>query len=99
MSERDPLLVERAKTHGSFKQNAIISQRLKQIIRAEFKEYEIMPVEFKEALDMICLKLSRIGSGQAKFKDHWDDIAGYAKLAAEACPTYQPGGITYVDRP
>ena len=35
---------------------------------------------------MIALKLSRILSGQSNFKDHWDDIAGYAKLASEACP-------------
>jgi len=34
---------------------------------------------------MIALKLSRILSGQADFKDHWDDIAGYAKLASEVC--------------
>ena len=34
---------------------------------------------------MIALKLSRILSGQSNFKDHWDDIAGYAKLGSEAC--------------
>jgi hypothetical protein len=34
---------------------------------------------------MIALKLSRILSGQANFKDHWNDIAGYAKLGSEAC--------------
>jgi hypothetical protein len=44
-----------------------------------------MPDAQIEALDMIALKLSRILSGQANFKDHWDDIAGYAKLGAEAC--------------
>ena len=60
-----------------------ISQQLKHI----FAEHII--VNFKpeqiEALDMIALKLSRILSGQANFRDHWDDIAGYAKLASEAC--------------
>ena len=84
ISQRDPLLEERQKTHGPFAQNAQISQRLKMIFfdrgpRAQFH------VVHAEALDMIALKLSRILSGQANFKDHWADIAGYAKLAEEAC--------------
>lgn len=79
---RDPLLVEREKTHGSFKQNAEKSQQLKLI----FHRYEGgMCMIHREALDMIALKISRILSGQANFKDHWDDIAGYAKLGSEAC--------------
>lgn len=83
MSERDPLLQERAKTHGSFKQNAELSQTLK----LYFRNGGTAPqrAEQREALDMIALKISRILSGQAHFKDHWDDIAGYAKLGAEAC--------------
>jgi hypothetical protein len=44
-----------------------------------------MDVRHKEALDMIALKLSRILSGQANFKDHWLDLSGYSLLAAEAC--------------
>jgi hypothetical protein len=83
MSDRDPLLAEREKTHGSFKTNAEISQQLKHI----FHEHII--VNFKseqvEALDMIALKLSRILSGQANFKDHWRDLSGYSLLAMEAC--------------
>lgn len=80
---RDPLLMEREKTHGSFERNAIISQAIKDI----FKKYHDYPMHVAqvEALDMIALKISRILSGQSSFKDHWDDIAGYAKLASEAC--------------
>jgi hypothetical protein len=84
MTNRDPLLQERHKTHGSFKTNAIISQQIKHC----FHTYGKYPTEnpiYCEALDMIALKLSRILSGQANFKDHWDDIAGYAKLGSEAC--------------
>lgn len=81
--ERDPLLQEREKTHGSFEKNAAISQELKHIIHVRSKDIE--SPSHREALDMIALKLSRILSGQADFKDHWDDIAGYAKLASEAC--------------
>ena len=80
---RDALLVERQKTHGSFETNAAISQRLKGVM------YDMGTKPSNsihcEALEMIALKLSRICSGQASFKDHWDDIAGYAKLGSEAC--------------
>jgi hypothetical protein len=31
---------------------------------------------------MIALKLSRILSGKPDEQDHWDDIAGYARLAS-----------------
>jgi len=80
---RDPLLEEREKTHGSFIHNADISQSIKAIFVKEGQRD--MGSIHAEALDMIALKLSRILSGQANFKDHWDDIAGYAKLASEAC--------------
>lgn len=80
---REPLLNERQKTHGSFKDNARISQTLKATLYTNGAD-KLEDVH-KEALDMIALKLSRILSGQAMVKDHWDDIAGYAKLGAEIC--------------
>lgn len=82
-ASRPPLLVERQKTHGNFADNARISQKLKSLFgyhgNPDFSDVH------KEALDMIALKISRILSGQAAIKDHWDDIAGYAKLGAEIC--------------
>lgn len=36
----------------------------------------------REALDMIVHKMHRILSGAPDYEDHWDDIAGYADLAA-----------------
>lgn len=91
MTERDPILTEREKTHGSFAKNAKYSQHLKNVFRnlegpfVGESSYRKLSSVHREALDMIALKLSRILSGQADFKDHWDDIAGYAKLASEAC--------------
>jgi len=81
--DRDPLLQEREKTHGSFQRNAEISIKLKLLFN-DFGADRFKYVH-QEALGMIALKLSRILSGQANFKDHWDDIAGYAKLGSEAC--------------
>lgn len=76
------LTEERGKTHGDFSDNARVSQLLKAVINSENSP---MNDEQREAIDMICLKLSRIASGQADYRDHWDDIAGYAHLAAESC--------------
>lgn len=72
------LTQERGTTHGSFADNARISQELKAVIHCE---NAYMTAVQREAVDMICMKLSRIASGHADFKDHWDDIAGYAHLA------------------
>ncbi len=80
---RPRILQERESTHGDFRVNARVSQALKELFWAEHVG-DLCPVH-KECLDMIALKLSRILSGQANFKDHWDDVAGYAQLASEAC--------------
>lgn len=83
MTERPALLQDRQKTHGDFRENAMISQQLKDIFDGYgIDQYDVV---HREALDMIALKLSRILSGQSGFKDHWADIAGYAQLAMEAC--------------
>lgn len=78
---RDPILVEREKTHGSFSINATYWNRFLHAIEGA----PVMDAEQTLAMHMIFVKLSRILGGQAGHKDHWDDIAGYAKLGAEAC--------------
>lgn len=89
VAAREPLLEERQKTHGNFDENARISQSLKVHWNAKRNNIYGVPMQLcdvhLEALDMIALKISRILSGQASVKDHWDDIAGYAKLGAEVC--------------
>lgn len=80
--ERDPLLQERESTHGSFSNTASIAQSIKRIIRNSNRQTNNAQ---EEALDLIATKIARILSGKANTKDHWDDIAGYAKLGAEAC--------------
>lgn len=39
----------------------------------------------REALEMIVHKIGRIISGNPHFRDHWADIAGYAKLVENMC--------------
>ena len=84
MPDRDPLLVEREKIHGSFEVNATIAQRIKDTYT--IGKYRVLDSRQREALDLIATKIGRILSGDHNHKDHWDDIAGYAHLGAEACP-------------
>ena len=78
------LLGERERTHGPFSENARISQDFKQYVYT--KANPPRRAEHRESMDQICLKIARILSGDADFKEHWEDIAGYAILAANACP-------------
>lgn len=78
------LLNERQKTHGSFEVHANNTQMLKDVMHASAKWHEL-DNRHKEALDMIVHKIGRIMAGNAYFNDHWDDIAGYAKLGSQAC--------------
>jgi Domain of unknown function (DUF6378) len=78
----EAILTERRQTHGSFDQNAGLSQGLKALMRSS-PGWPTMSDVQREALDCIALKLSRILSGQADYRDHWDDIAGYARLASK----------------
>lgn len=78
------LLAERAKTHGSFEVHANITQTLKTALRAHLDD-KVISSRHLEALDMILHKIGRIVAGNPEYKDHWDDIAGYARLASDAC--------------
>ena len=82
--QTEHLLSERGTTHGSFTDNAHYAQRLRELWRSS-PAWTSMPKEHREALDQMAGKFSRILSGQSSFRDHFDDIAGYATLAAEAC--------------
>jgi hypothetical protein len=103
MTNTEQLLNQRGTTHGSFELNAEVSQRIKGLYDHYDPQRNLCDVH-REALDVIALKLSRILSGQASFKDHWDDIAGYATLASRACAPLaevatKPGGVTMVRTP
>lgn len=82
---RDPLLVEREKTHGSFEKTAAIAQAIKTVYESYGYHTKLPKSGQAEALDMIASKIARILAGNPDEKDHWDDIAGYAKLGSEAC--------------
>lgn len=81
-SPTDALLIERSATHGDFSVHAAATCALKDIM-ATFDNWQRLDVTQREALDMIAHKIGRILAGDPNFKDHWDDIAGYARLVAQ----------------
>jgi hypothetical protein len=80
------LLNERGKTHGDFSVHASMTQALKDQMGKGFGWGKLTDYE-RESLEMIAHKIGRILAGNPHFKDHWDDIAGYAKLVADRCPS------------
>lgn len=82
--QTNELLEARQQTHGDFSQNAIYGQELRTIFRSSPRWPQIPPIQ-REALDNMATKLSRILSGQGDCAEHWEDLAGYSKLALEAC--------------
>lgn len=71
------ILDEREKTHGDFMDTSAVSQQLKRYIASWNRD---LPDYQQEALDMICVKIARILSGDCTAPDHWLDVCGYAQL-------------------
>ncbi len=79
-------LAERGSRYGEFHNHSFITQALKQQ-SSDFllgMDKQLSPAH-QEALDMIFHKIGRILNGDPNYKDSWHDIAGYAKLAEDAC--------------
>ena len=80
----EDLLVERGKTHGDYAEHAAITQRIKRAFGDDHHISKLNDMQI-ESLEMIAHKIGRILAGDPDFRDHWDDIAGYAKLIADRC--------------
>ena len=77
MSDIKSILTERGKTHGDYAQHAATTQCLKSVMRNTRNWGDLTPSQ-TECLEMIAHKIGRILNGDPDYKDHWDDIAGYA---------------------
>ena len=77
----EEIIAEREKTHGPYSKKARIIQELKEIMHGSAGWHALSDVQ-KESLDMIVHKIGRVLSGDPNHADHWDDIAGYAKLVS-----------------
>jgi recombinational DNA repair protein RecT len=78
----EDILQQRRATHGDFKDHAQVTQEIKRAM-ARSRNREKLTCWQREALEMEAHKIGRILSGDPNHKDHWDDMAGYAKLVAD----------------
>jgi hypothetical protein len=78
LTSTDKLISERQKTHGLFAEQARLAQALKDIFRCAPNWVLLSPAQ-REGLDMNANKVARILAGDPSFKDHWQDISGYAE--------------------
>ena len=84
MTDTKELLAERGKTHGDYSKQAAKACELRRAIATGDRTVALSDVQL-DALNMICVKMSRIVCGNPNEPDHWRDIAGYATLVAERC--------------
>jgi hypothetical protein len=77
----EEILNEREETHGKFEDHAAITDVIKFDMQ-QSSNWSTLGSMKREALDMIAHKIGRILAGNPNVKDHWDDIAGYAKLVS-----------------
>lgn len=80
------LVTSREETHGNYADVSRIAQSIKQIISYECsmridRDQKPLFLAHVESLEMIAVKIGRIIAGDPTFQDHWDDIAGYARIA------------------
>jgi hypothetical protein len=76
------ILEERGESYGSFEDNATVAQNLKSSA-ASGRKWESMSPDAREAIHMICSKISRLVTGDPNHADSWADIAGYATLVKD----------------
>ena len=77
----EEILAEREKTTGDFGTHAAITDAIKYHMH-NASQWNYLSAMQRESLDMIAHKIGRILAGNPDFRDHWDDIAGYATLIA-----------------
>lgn len=82
----DKLINGRAPTHGDFNVSSITRRKVTEALRTGLW-YTLNPAQ-QRAIDMIVEKLVRIVHGNHDEKDHWDDIAGYARLGRHSIDYY-----------
>ena len=82
----DAILAVRRTQHGDFTDHARVTQNLKAMAKNHTNWHKLSAIQI-EAIEMILHKIGRILSGNPDHQDHWDDIAGYAKLVSQRIVT------------
>ena len=92
MTDTTKLLNERQKTHGEYSDHARVTQAIMAVMMDKSTNWEALSDIQKESLHMFAHKIGRIMVGDPNINDHWDDIAGYAKLVSDRIGP-QPGTV------
>jgi hypothetical protein len=79
MDDIQDTLNERGERYGEFPDHALLSQRLKVVMRTTIGWTNLTPDQ-GEALEMIAHKIARILNGDPNYVDSWLDVSGYATL-------------------
>ena len=74
-------LAARRGTHGIWREQAATASTIRKVLHLN-PGWRHLPPYVSEAIDMIVTKISRAVEGDWEHEDHWDDIAGYAKLVS-----------------
>lgn len=82
VSNVDKTLAERGSRYGSFVNHARITQNIKRAYR-DSPNWEKLPDDMKESLEMNAHKVGRILNGDFNYTDSWHDISGYTKLVED----------------
>ena len=82
MTSITTILAERGSRYGDFATHALITQRLKDVMK-NTPNWNILSPSQKEALEMTAHKIGRILNGDPDYDDSWVDIGGYTKLVAD----------------
>lgn len=77
MSTTEQLVDERDADYGTFRSNALLIRALQKAF-AEYSTVELDDVQL-HAVNMVFMKLGRIGSAPAYHEDSWRDVSGYAE--------------------
>jgi len=74
--------VENAQTNGSFAATSTMSQTLKDVMRSS-PNWDQLSDSQKESLELIAQRVARVLIGDKDYREHWNDVAGYAMLGGE----------------
>lgn len=97
MTNINSILEERGSSYGDFGSQALISQNIKAAMRHS-PNWQKLPADMKESLEMVALKIGRILNGNPTYADSWIDIVGYTQLVVDRLERGQ-NAAGHVDQP
>ena len=80
--EIEQILEERGSRYGEYAEVSLVSQNIKSAMRHS-RNWQHLPADMKESLEMTANKLSRLLNGDWSYTDNLTDMIGYLKLVLD----------------